>query len=159
ALAEKAKNKHKVYKITLGDDGMLDSARNTIIDKGLRASCMPVDGGASNHNGGGMVIYKGKLYLSVGDTGHNATPPTNHMGACLNQTNGKILRVNLDGSIPDDNPLVNEAMVSGCADWNQPLTMTAPEPKIFFWGFRNPYRFWIDEKADRMWIGDVGETT
>ncbi|HWP07633.1 MAG TPA: PQQ-dependent sugar dehydrogenase [Polyangiaceae bacterium] len=152
------KNKHKVFRIVLGDDGMLGE-RTTIIDKGLRASRSSVDGGASNHNGGGLQIYKGKLYLSVGDTGHNKTPPTNELGTCLNATNGKILRVNLDGSTPDDNPLSGETMVTGCDDWNTALKDVAPEKKIFSWGYRNPYRFWIDPMTSRMWIGDVGETT
>jgi MYXO-CTERM domain-containing protein len=152
-------NKHKVYKITLGDDGVLDTARNAIIDKGLRASRSSVDGGASNHNGGGLQIYKGFLYLSVGDTGHNKTPPNNELATCLNSVNGKILRVNLDGSTPADNPLSNETQVTGCDDWNTALGMKAPEKKIFSWGYRNPYRFWIDPVTSRMWIGDVGETT
>jgi len=152
-------NKHKVYKIKLGADSMLDSARDTIIDKGLRASRSSVDGGASNHNGGGLVIYKNQLYLSVGDTGHNHTPPVNELATCLNSTNGKILRVNLDGSVPSDNPLSNETSVTGCDDWNTPLKSTAPEKRIFAWGMRNPYRFWIDPQTSRLWIGDVGETT
>jgi len=152
-------NKHKVYKITLGDDGILDSARNAIIDKGLRASRQSVDQGASNHNGGGLQIYKGFLYLSVGDSGHNKTPPNNELATCLNSTNGKILRVKLDGTTPDDNPLSNETQVTGCDDWNEPTKMVAPEKRIFSWGFRNPYRFWIDSVTSRMWIGDVGETT
>jgi MYXO-CTERM domain-containing protein len=151
-------NKHKVFRIVLGDDGMLGE-RTTIIDKGLRASRSSVDGGASNHNGGGLQIYKGKLFLSVGDTGHNKTPPNNELGTCLNATNGKILRVNLDGSVPDDNPLSSETMVTGCDDWNTPTKDEAPEKKVFAWGFRNPYRFWIDPKTSRMWVGDVGETT
>lgn len=152
-------NKHKVYKITLGDDGMLDSARNAIIDKGLRASRSSVDGGASNHNGGGMVIYKGYLYVSVGDTGHNKTPPNNELGTCLNWPNGKIIRVKLDGTIPDDNPLSSETMVTGCDDWNTATKLVAPDKRIFAWGFRNPYRFWIDPQTSRLWVGDVGETT
>ncbi len=151
-------NKHKVYHITLDSSSMLDSARDTVIANGLKGSGGG-DGGAGNHNGGGLIIYKGKLYVSVGDLGHNATPPTNHNGTCLNNANGKILRVDFNGDIPTDNPLSNEAMVTGCSDWNQPLTMQAPDTRIFAWGFRNPYRFWIDPQTDRLWVGDVGETT
>jgi MYXO-CTERM domain-containing protein len=153
------KNKHKVYKIKLGADGKLDAARDTVISMGLRASSMSSDGGFGNHNGGGLIIHKGQLYVAVGDSGHNATPPTNRFGTCLNVTNGKILRVNLDGSVPADNPLSNESMVTGCTDWNKDLAMQPPEKRIFAWGFRNPYRFWIDPHTDRLWIGDVGETT
>jgi glucose/arabinose dehydrogenase len=152
-------NKHKIYKITLSPDSMLDSARNTIISMGLRSSLADSQAGFGNHNGGGLIIHNNMLYVSVGDTGHNATPPTNRLGTCLNSPNGKILRVALNGDIPMDNPLVGETMVTGCTGWNQNLTMQAPDTRIFAWGFRNPYRFWIDPMTQRMWVGDVGETT
>src|SRR5688572_436898 len=32
--------------------------------------------GPANHNGGGLAIYQNRLYVGVGDTGANATPPT-----------------------------------------------------------------------------------
>lgn len=144
-------NKHKVYKITLADDGKLDSGRTLIIDKGLQ--------GPKNHNGGGLVIHDGQLYVSVGDTGHNATPPTNKNGTCLNVPNGKILRVNLDGSVPADNPLVGMAQVTGCATYDADFEMLPPDERIYAWGFRNPWRFWIDPMTDRLWVGDVGEVT
>jgi MYXO-CTERM domain-containing protein len=152
-------NKHKIFRIKLGDDGMLDAQQDKIVDKGLRASRSSVDGGASNHNGGGMIIYKGLLYFSTGDTGHNKTPPNNELGTCLNWPNGKINRINLDGTTPADNPLAGESMVTGCDDWNTALKDEAPNKMVFAWGFRNPYRFWIDPKTSRMWVGDVGETT
>jgi hypothetical protein len=50
-------------------------------------------------------------------------------------------------------------MVTGCTGWNQNLTMQAPDTRIFAWGFRNPYRFWVDPMTQRLWVGDVGETT
>jgi MYXO-CTERM domain-containing protein len=152
-------NKHKVYKITLGANGMLDAGRDTVISMGLRSSFADTDRGFGNHNGGGLLIHDGMLYVSVGDTGHNATPPTNRLGTCLNSPNGKILRVALNGDIPATNPLVGEAMVTGCTGWNQNLTMQAPDTRIFAWGFRNPYRFWVDPMTQRLWVGDVGETT
>ena len=152
-------NKHKVYKIPLGADSKLATSRDMIISMGLRSSKGDNPAGFGNHNGGGMVIFNNFLYVSVGDSGHNATPPTNHLGTCLNSPNGKILRVALDGAIPADNPLSGEAMVTGCSGWNQDLTMVAPDKRIFFWGLRNPYRFWIDSQTKRMWIGDVGEST
>jgi MYXO-CTERM domain-containing protein len=152
-------NKHKVYKITLGANSMLDAGRDTVISMGLRSSFADTDRGFGNHNGGGLLIHDGMLYVSVGDTGHNATPPTNRLGTCLNSPNGKILRVALNGDIPATNPLVGEAMVTGCTGWNQNLTMQAPDTRIFAWGFRNPYRFWVDPMTQRLWVGDVGETT
>ena len=146
-------NKHKVYKARAAADGTVTvDLANPIVTGGLE--------GPANHDGGGMVIHKGQLYIGVGDTGANNTPPQNKYGACLNKPNGKILRVNLDGTIPADNPLTALAMVTGCADRDRRhFEMAPPDKRIYAWGFRNPWRFWIDPQTDLMWIGDVGETT
>jgi MYXO-CTERM domain-containing protein len=81
-------------------------------------------------------------------------------GACLNKPNGKILRVRLDGTVPDDNPLSSLAMATSCATRTGGMfAMAPPDKRIWAWGFRNPWRFWIDPQTDLMWVGDVGETT
>jgi glucose/arabinose dehydrogenase len=84
-------DKHKVYRGTISEGGeiTIDMTRS-IIGHGLE--------GPANHDGGGMMIHEGQLYVGVGDTGFNASPPQNHYGTCLNKANAKILRVNLDGS-------------------------------------------------------------
>ncbi len=64
------------------------------------------------HNGSRLIIVGDKLFVSVGD----ATDITNPQN--LNSLNGKILRLNLDGSIPADNPI--------------------PGSAIWTWGHRNP---------------------
>ncbi len=142
-------NKHKFIRYELDDDGTLTQSM-ILVDMGLL--------GPANHNGGGIIIDENYIYFSVGDTGHNATPPNNRLGTCLNSPNGKILRVSLaDGSIPNDNPLVGEAMVTGCDAWDADLALTAPDTRIFAWGFRNPFRFWVDPMTKKLWVGDVGE--
>jgi aldose sugar dehydrogenase len=62
--------------------------------------------GASIHNGSRLFIVDGKLFISTGDaaTASNAQD--------LASLNGKILRINLDGSIPADNP------IPGSPVWN-----------------------------------------
>jgi glucose/arabinose dehydrogenase len=145
-------NRHEIWKGHLAADGTVTIDAKPLVSGGLE--------GPANHDGGGLSIYKGQLYISVGDTGFNATPPQNKYGACLNKPNGKILRVNLDGTVPADNPLVNLAMVTGCTtEVDGSYTMMPPDKRIFAWGLRNPWRFWIDPATDLMWIGDVGETT
>jgi glucose/arabinose dehydrogenase len=145
-------NKHKVLKArAVGNDVVVDLA-NPLVSQGLE--------GPSNHDGGGLIIHEGQLYISVGDTGANDTPPRNRYGACLNRANGKILRINLDGSVPADNPLVGLAMATGCTDRTTGnYQLLAPDHRIYAWGLRNPWRFWIDPKTDLLWIGDVGEET
>jgi aldose sugar dehydrogenase len=58
--------------------------------------------GQENHNGGPIKFGPdGKLYWTVGDGFNNDLPQD------LNSLNGKVLRMNLDGTIPDDNPFPN----------------------------------------------------
>jgi hypothetical protein len=73
------------------------------------------------HNAGTLRFGPdGKLYVSTGDNdqGSRATD--------LNSVAGKILRVNPDGSIPDDNPFAGQPGKQGA---------------IWAYGLRNPYSF------------------
>ncbi len=55
--------------------------------------------GAGNHNGSRLVIDTDqKLYMTTGDAANTSQSQD------LNSLNGKVLRLNLDGSVPDDNP-------------------------------------------------------
>ncbi len=54
---------------------------------------------ASIHNGSRLVIVNDKLFISTGDASNQSLPQN------TSAVNGKILRVNLDGSIPADNPI------------------------------------------------------
>jgi glucose/arabinose dehydrogenase len=155
-----AADNHRVYR------GMLDASSNAltidsanpIVAAGRNAGDPGLEGPA-NHDGGGLFVHGNHLYIGVGDTGANATPPVNRYGSCLNKGNGKILRVNLDGTIPSDNPLVGVTTVTGCASPGGAWEPSTPDQRIFAWGFRNPWRLWVDSHTGLMWIGDVGETT
>ncbi len=61
---------------------------------------------AGIHNGSRLVIYDNKLFVSTGDA---ADQPSAQDGS---GRNGKILRINLDGSIPSDNPTANNPVWS-----------------------------------------------
>ncbi len=54
---------------------------------------------AGIHNGSRLVIVGDKLFISTGDASDQSLPQN------TNAKNGKILRLNLDGSIPADNPV------------------------------------------------------
>jgi len=103
-----------------------------------------------NHDGGCLRIGPdGKLYVGVGDTGlgDNQGGPgssTNPYSQDLSVLMGKILRINLDGSIPSDNPFVGQV---------------GKRPEIFAYGFRNPFRFSFDPLTGKLWLGDVGDLT
>src|SRR5215468_5223047 len=85
--------------------GSVAPASLTVLIDGIRT-----DNG--NHDGGGLRIGPDqKLYVGVGDSGlgDNQGGPgssTNPYAQDLTSLNGKILRLNLDGSAPSDNPFV-----------------------------------------------------
>jgi MYXO-CTERM domain-containing protein len=150
-------NRHRVLRYKLGADSKITDMK-VVIDMGLR--------GPANHNGGGITIYGGNLYVGVGDTGFNPTTavPRNRFGSCLDKANGKILRVSLAeatlGQPVADNPLVALDKVTGCSAVDGAYdNMAAPEKRIFAWGFRNPFRVWADPVTGKIWVGDVGEVT
>lgn len=61
---------------------------------------------ASNHDGSRLLIVNDKLFITTGDATDQSLPQN------TSSVNGKILRINLDGSIPADNP------VSGNPYWS-----------------------------------------
>ncbi len=83
--------KEKVVKYRFEKDTLIDP---TIILDGINAS--------SVHNGSRLMIGSDrKLYVTTGDANNTNTAPD------TNSLNGKLLRINLDGSIPEDNPFGN----------------------------------------------------
>jgi glucose/arabinose dehydrogenase len=68
--------------------------------------------GANFHNGCRLLIVDDKLFITTGDA------TTASVAQDVNEINGKILRINLDASIPTDNPM-------------------APSP-VWSFGHRNP---------------------
>ena len=96
--------------------------------------------GATNHNGGAIHFGPdGKLYVAVGE---NASPSNSQT---LNKRLGKVLRINPDGSIPNDNPFFN--------------TATGANRSIWALGLRNPFTFAFQPGTGRLFINDVGQNT
>ncbi len=63
--------------------------------------------GSNNHNGCRMIISPDKkLLLTTGDAQVTSTSQN------VKNINGKVLRINLDGSIPSDNPIANSPVWS-----------------------------------------------
>jgi len=87
--------------------------------------------GAAYHDGGRIKFGPDKkLYITTGD----ATEP--ELAQDINSLAGKILRLNDDGSIPDDNPFNNE---------------------IFSYGHRNPQGITWDDKGE-LWATEHGRS-
>jgi glucose/arabinose dehydrogenase len=92
----------------------------------------------SNHAGGGLHFgADGKLYIATGDDNVAANSQT------LANLFGKLLRVNSDGSIPNDNPFFG--------------TATGDNRAIWALGLRNPFTFGFQPGTGRLFINDVGD--
>jgi glucose/arabinose dehydrogenase len=101
---------------------------------------LPPLSNASGHYGGALRFgADGKLYVGVGDD----TTPANAQS--LSTVNGKILRINRDGTIPSSNPFYNN--VSG------------PNRAIWALGLRQPYSLDVLSGMGTMFVNEVGENT
>ena len=92
----------------------------------------------AGHQGGAIHFGKdGKLYIAIGE--QTAGRPAQR----LDTFQGKLLRINRDGSIPVDNPFYNKARGKYRAIWAL--------------GLRNPFAFAVQPGTGRIFINDVGE--
>lgn len=78
---------------------------------------------------------KGYVFFTHGDRGqrNNAQDLSNH--------GGSVLRLHLDGRVPDDNPFVGQANM---------------QPEIWSYGHRNPQGIFYDLTNQRLWTNEHG---
>lgn len=83
--------------------------------------------GTSTHNGSRMLILPDNtLLISTGDAQQAGTLPQS-----LSSLNGKFLRMNLDGSIPSDNPFGSDNYVYTYGHRNPQGLVLAPNGKLY----------------------------
>ena len=87
---------------------------------------------------GSRIVFdnNGHLFFSIGDRGNRDVNPQN-----LEKDGGKIYRLNLDGTIPDDNPFVSEKGVISA---------------IYSYGHRNPQGMIFHYKTGELWEHEHG---
>lgn len=89
-----------------------------------------------NHFGGRMVFDgKGYLFIGLGENNQRATAQD------LDKLQGKVVRLTDEGSIPPDNPFVNQA---------------GARPEIWSYGIRNPQGMAMNPWSDTLWLNEHG---
>ncbi len=91
-----------------------------------------------NHHYGSRIVFdkEGYLYFSIGDRGNRDVNPQR-----LDRDAGKIHRINSDGSIPKDNPFVDQEKAS---------------PSVYSYGHRNPQGMAMHPETGRIWAHEHG---
>ena len=79
---------------------------------------------------------KGHIFFSIGDRGNRDVNPQN-----LSRDGGKIYRLNLDGSIPNDNPF---------------LDLQEVRKAIYSYGHRNPQGMVYNRYTNKIWTHEHG---
>ena len=126
----------RLSRVTAGGDQMLPGSEVVLLEYA---------NSSANHRGGELHFGDdGKLYVAIGDASvtEDAQRVTNY--------NGKVLRLNRDGTIPSDNP-VSFTTTSGAT-----VTPQGAYRAIWAIGLRNPFRFGIDPATGKIHINDVG---
>jgi len=87
---------------------------------------------------GSRIVFdqEGHVYFGVGDRGNRDVNPQD-----LARDGGKVYRLNLDGSIPEDNPFVKEA---------------GAKKAVFSYGHRNPQGMVVHPKTGQVWENEHG---
>jgi glucose/arabinose dehydrogenase len=78
---------------------------------------------------------EGYLYVTAGDRGNK------DQAQSLSRHAGSIIRINADGSVPDDNPFVGQSGV---------------RPEIYSYGHRNPQGLAVHPETGRVWTQEHG---
>ncbi|WOI97105.1 PQQ-dependent sugar dehydrogenase [Citrobacter koseri] len=86
---------------------------------------------------GGRLVFDGKGHLFIG-LGENNQRPT---AQDLDKLQGKVVRLTDQGSVPPDNPFVNQ---------------TGARPEIWSYGIRNPQGMAINPWSDALWLNEHG---
>jgi glucose/arabinose dehydrogenase len=139
--------KNRVSRFTISGSSVDPSTESILLDN------MPEWGG--NHNGGEVrVANDGTMFVSVGDGG-GGSPASNPSDLSL--PNGKVLRINRDGTPVAGNP----HGTTPCKDAWGPPGASKVCGEIWADGLRNPFRLGFDVSAPgaKFRINDVGDGT
>lgn len=128
------------YSAPMGDDGSttrLARARlegDDLRDLEVLYTTEPVQD-TKKHYGGRLLFSDDQLFMAMGDRGKR------YLAQDLDADLGKVLRFNIDGSIPADNPFV---------------TTSGARPAIYTYGHRNPQGLARHPVTGGLWVTEHG---
>jgi putative heme-binding domain-containing protein len=132
---------NRVVRVTAGMDPNVAEPGSLKVLLDIPMHTEPTDGpvrDGGSHNGGALFFGPdGKLYVTVGD-GWNPAPRDGPQDLSL--LIGKVLRIEKDGSVPDDNPFVD---------------LPGARPEIWALGFRNPATATVHPESGQIYVNDV----
>jgi aldose sugar dehydrogenase len=114
--------------------GRLSEDRTSLQDIRLLFEMAPGSSGGRHFGGRIVEGTEGHLFLTIGDRGDQDSAQD------LGSHNGAVIRINRDGSVPADNPFVNQ---SGAL------------PEIWSYGHRNPQGASLDADGT-LWVNEHG---
>ena len=132
--------------------GTKDAPRNRVSSFTLSGSSLTAEkpllemSGGAHHNGCRVALGPdGKLYVSMGDNDPAGDAITGTTAQELDKMAGKIFRINLDGSIPTDNPFYT--------------TLTGSFRAIWTYGHHNPQGLAFQPGTGALWSTEHGPKT
>jgi glucose/arabinose dehydrogenase len=152
--------RHKIARYTMSGDQILSASKLTVIDLDITTGFAT----NFNHDGGTMRFGQdGKLYVATGegDLWCNKQCMSYTQNSCncgstwipaswANDNNtfqGKILRMNADGTAPSDNPY-----------FSSPTPVQYEQKYFYAKGFRNPFTMNFKPGTNDLYINDVGSS-
>jgi glucose/arabinose dehydrogenase len=132
--------RNRVLRVTEANDRVVAGSEQVVFE-------LPnVPSATKWHMGGAMRFgADGKLYIAVGNHEDNqVSPPSASNSQKVSSAFGKILRINVDGTVPTDNPFFNTA---------------GAYRAVWALGLRNPFVLDIQPGTGLIVTGDVGQGT
>jgi aldose sugar dehydrogenase len=93
------------------------------------------------HYGSRIAFADGHVFVSLGDRNRKDFGPE-HISQDRSSENGSVMRLTLDGEIPDDNPFVGEEGAAGA---------------IWSYGHRNIQAMAVHPETGEIWVAEHGE--
>ncbi|TVQ99355.1 MAG: PQQ-dependent sugar dehydrogenase [Desulfovibrionales bacterium] len=96
---------------------------------------------STGHYGSRIVFHDGFVFVSFGDRNFKDFGPE-HIAQDLSNANGATIRLNLEGSVPENNPFVDQPDA---------------DPAIWSYGHRNIQAMAIHPETGAIWLAEHGE--